>query len=90
MSISLAPVPAGGGKVELATPFFPIVNGKKSVDGGGYGFRKGDESLRNSFNTVLHKIQNDGTLLKLVQPFGFGAPEIDAAKGLTAAQLCKA
>lgn len=88
ISLRYAIQSAGGGKVELATPFFPIVNGKKSVDGGGYGFRKGSESFRNSFNTQLHKIQNDGTLLKLVEPFGFGAPEIDAAKGLTANQLC--
>lgn len=90
ISLRYAIQSAGGGKVELATPFFPVVNGKKSVDGGGYGFRKSDTSFRDQFNTVLHKMQNDGTLLKLVQPFGFGAPEIDAAKGLTAAQLCKA
>lgn len=90
ISLRYAIQSAGRGKVELATPFFPIVNGKKSVDGGGYGFRKSDTSFRDQFNTVLHKMQNDGTLLKLVQPFGFGAAEIDAAKSLTAAQLCKA
>lgn len=90
ISLRYAIQTAGHGKVELATPFFPVVNGKKSIDGGGYGFRKSDTKLRDSFNTVLHKMQDDGTLLKLVQPFGFGAPEIDAAKGLRASQLCKA
>jgi polar amino acid transport system substrate-binding protein len=90
ISLRYAIQTAGQGKVELATPFFPIVDGKKSVDGGGYGFRKSDASFCNSFNGVLRQMQTDGTLLKLVQPFGFGAPEIDAAKGLTSAQLCKA
>jgi len=63
---------------------------KKQVGGGGYGFRKSDTSFRNQFNTKLHQLQSNGTLLKLVEPFGFGSAEIDAAKGLTAAQLCKA
>lgn len=90
ISLRYAIQTAGGGKVELATPFFPVVNGKKSVDGGGYGFRKDNASLRDAFNKVLHQMQNDGTLLKIVQPFGFGPDEINAAKGLTAAQLCKA
>lgn len=90
ISLRYAIQTAGKGKVELATPFFPVVNGKKSVDGGGYGFRKSNASFRDAFNKILHQMQNDGTLLKIVQPFGFGAPEIDAAKGLTATQLCKA
>lgn len=90
ISLRYAIQTAGHGKVELATPFFPVVNGKKEIDGGGYGFRKGDTSLRDAFNTQLHKIQNDGTLLRLVQPFGFGATEINAAKGLTATKLCSA
>jgi polar amino acid transport system substrate-binding protein len=90
ISLRYAIKSAGQGKVELATPFFPVVNGKKEVDGGGYGFRKSDTSFRNQFNKVLHQLQSSGELLKLVEPFGFGAPEIDAAKNLTAAQLCKA
>jgi polar amino acid transport system substrate-binding protein len=90
ISLRYAIKTAGHGKVQLATPFFPVVDGKKEVDGGGYGFRKADASLCDAFNKVLRQMQNDGTLLKLVQPFGFGAPEIDAAKKLTATQLCKA
>jgi polar amino acid transport system substrate-binding protein len=90
ISLRYAIQTAGQGKVELATPFFPVTNGKKEVDGGGYGFRKNDASFRDQFNKILHQMQSDGTLLKLVKPFGFGAPEIDAAKGLTAAKLCKA
>lgn len=90
ISLRYAIKTAGQGKVELATPFFPVVNGKKSVDGGGYAFRKSDASFRDAFNKVLHQMQNDGTLLKLVTPFGFGPAEVDAAKGLTATQLCKA
>lgn len=90
ISLRYAIKTAGQGKVELATPFFPVVNGKKQVDGGGYGFRKSDASFRNKFNTVLHQLQSSGELLKLVQPFGFGPAEINAAKSLTAASLCKA
>ncbi len=90
ISLRYAIQTAGQGKVELATPFFPVVNGKKSVDGGGYAFRKSDAKLRDAFNNVLHQMQSDGTLLKIVQPFGFGPDEVNAAKGLTAASLCKA
>lgn len=90
ISLRYAIQTAGQGKVELATPFFPVVGGKKQVGGGGYGFRKSDASLRDAFNKVLHQLQSSGQLLALVKPFGFGAPEIDAAKGLTAASLCKA
>jgi polar amino acid transport system substrate-binding protein len=81
---------SGHGKVELATPFFPVVNGKKQVDAGGYGFRKSDSSLCDAFNRALKKLQDDGSLLKMVEPFGFGASEINAAKNLTATKLCKA
>lgn len=90
ISLRYAIKTSGQGKVELATPFFPVVNGKKSIDGGGYGFRKSDASFRDQFNKVLHQLQSSGQLLKLVEPFGFGSPEIDAAKNLTATQLCKA
>jgi polar amino acid transport system substrate-binding protein len=90
ISLRYAIQSAGQGKVELATPFFPVVDGKKQVDGGGYGFRKSDVSLRDAFNKVLHQLQGSGELLQLVKPFGFGAPEIDAAKNLTANSLCKA
>jgi polar amino acid transport system substrate-binding protein len=90
ISLRYAIQTSGHGKVELTTPFFPVVNGTKQVDGGGYAFRKADGSLRDAFNKVLHQLQQSGELLKLVQPFGFGAPEINAAKPLTAAKLCKA
>jgi polar amino acid transport system substrate-binding protein len=90
ISLEYAIKTSGNGKVQLAPSFFPVVNGKKQIDGGGYGFRKSDTKFRNAFNAVLHQLQNSGQLLKLVEPFGFDATAVNAAKSLTASQLCKA
>jgi polar amino acid transport system substrate-binding protein len=78
-----------GNKVELLSSFLPVVNGKTLKEGGGYAFRKSDASFCDSFNTALRQMQNDGTLQKLVEPFGFGPNEVDPAKSLTASELCK-
>jgi polar amino acid transport system substrate-binding protein len=80
---------SGGGKVVLATPFFPVVNGKKQIGAGGYGFRKGDENFRDAFDAQLKILQDTNQLVPLISKFGFTSDEIDAAKSLRAAQLCK-
>jgi polar amino acid transport system substrate-binding protein len=89
ISIRQALKTSGGGKVEMATPFFPTVKGKKQIGAGGYGFRKGDVKFHDAFNAKLKALQDQDGVLPLVQKFGFGKAEVDAAKTLTAAQLCK-
>lgn len=76
--------------IEVTEPFIPVIDGEKQLGAGGYGFRKSDDQLLAAFNTELKKLQDSGRLLEIVQPFGFTATEIDAAKPLTAEQLCKA
>lgn len=80
---------SGGGKVEMPTPFFPVVKGKKQIGAGGYAFRKDDAAFRDSFNQKLKALQDQNGILPLIQKFGFGKTEVDAATKLTAAQLCK-
>ena len=75
--------------LEVLQPFVPVVNGKKQLGGGGYGFRKSDADFVKLFNAALASLQN-GQLATLVEPFGFKGETISAAKGLTADQLCKA
>jgi polar amino acid transport system substrate-binding protein len=89
ISIRQALKTSGGGKVEMATPFFPVVGGKKQIGAGGYGFRKGDEAFRDAFNAKLTELQQRDGVLPIVEKFGFGKPEVDAAKDLTADGLCK-
>jgi polar amino acid transport system substrate-binding protein len=89
ISIRQALKTSGGGQVEMAAPFFPVVDGKKQIGGGGYGFRKGDEAFRDAFNAELKKLQDQNGVLPIVQKFGFGKAEVDAAADITAAQLCK-
>jgi polar amino acid transport system substrate-binding protein len=89
ISIRQALKTSGGGEVEMATPFFPVVDGKKQIGGGGYGFRKGDEDFRDAFNAELKKLQDANGVLPIVQKFGFGKAEVDAAADITADQLCK-
>ncbi|TNY38147.1 ectoine/hydroxyectoine ABC transporter substrate-binding protein EhuB [Thermomonospora catenispora] len=75
--------------IEVTPSFVPVIDGKEEVGAGGYGFRKADTELREAFNAELKKLQDSGRLLEIVKPFGFTAAEIDAAKKLTADQLCK-
>lgn len=78
----------GYGGVEVLRPFVPVISGKKSQSGGGYGFRKSDGSLVDAFNQKLHELQHSGKAMSLAQPFGFSGETVTAAYTLTSAQLC--
>jgi polar amino acid transport system substrate-binding protein len=76
--------------LEVAAPFVPVINGKKQLGAGGYGFRKSDADFLKLFNAKLADLQQSGQIAQLVEPFGFKGETVTAAKGITADQLCKA
>jgi len=74
--------------VELAQPFTKLVIDGKPVDGyGGFGFRPGDERLRDAFNAQLAGFIGSADHLALVEPYGFGRHTLPGA--VSAAQLCQ-
>lgn len=76
--------------IELASPFTdPVVDGKSVKGCGGYGFRKQDQALRDAFNQELGKAKQDGTVLRLIQPFGFEESDIAGPEDI-ADKLCAA
>lgn len=70
--------------------FVPKDKGKPIQTCGGYGFRKGDQSLVDKFNEQLAAMQKSGELATMVKSFGFTGPTLTGAVGLTSATLCKA
>lgn len=77
-----------GGKLEMAKPFVPVVDGKSQYGCGGYGFRKSDTSFRDSFNAELDKMRTSDEILPIISQFGFTKDNVDLAKKHTAAKLC--
>lgn len=76
----------GHPKVEMTSPFTPVVDGKPQRDGGGYGFRLGETKLRDAFNNELQKMKKSGELLRIAKPYGFTK---EFMTDLTAKELCK-
>jgi polar amino acid transport system substrate-binding protein len=73
--------------VELAQPFEDLViNGEKVNGYGGFGFRPGDERLRDAFNTHLAGLIGSDEHIAMVEPYGFGAHTLPG--GVTSEQLC--
>jgi polar amino acid transport system substrate-binding protein len=88
-SISLNALAEKNSGVEVAEPFTPVVDGEEQIGAGAAVFRKKDNDLREAFNTELDAIlQEDGTWLSLVEPFGFSDSEKPPAD-LTTEQLCQ-
>lgn len=76
--------------VELVSPFTdPVIDGQSVKGCGGYGFRQDDQELRDSFNEVLLAATEDGTVLELIEPFGFEEADIAGPED-TADNLCGA
>lgn len=78
-----------GGKLVMATPFVPTVNGKEQYGCGGYGFRTSNSGFRNAFNAELDKMRKADDILPIIQKFGFTKDNTDLAKKHTASGLCK-
>lgn len=73
--------------VELAQPFEDLVIDGKKVNGyGGFGFRPGDERLRDAFNEQLAGFIGSEEHLAMVEPYGFGSHTLPG--DVTAEQLC--
>lgn len=71
---------------EAVEGFFPLdENGEEILGCGGFGFE--DEELRDTFNTVLDELQEDGTVKEIVTGFGFAEADVDAAAELTVEDL---
>lgn len=71
-----------------ATPgFVPVVDGEEQLGCGAYAFRFEDREFRNEFNEVLREMKQNDEILPIVEEFGFSKEDIEAAKGVTAADL---
>jgi polar amino acid transport system substrate-binding protein len=73
----------------LTEPFYPQVDGRDWVQGGGFGFRYADRDLRDAFNAELHKLQEADDVYPIVKPFGFLPQGVRGAEQYTAADLCR-
>ncbi|HTV70671.1 MAG TPA: ectoine/hydroxyectoine ABC transporter substrate-binding protein EhuB [Rhizobiaceae bacterium] len=75
--------------LERATPFQGYVkpNGQPAVAFAGIAFRKTDSDLVEAYNKRLAELKADGTLLAIVQQYGFTADELAPASVKTEA-LC--
>ena len=76
--------------LEMTPGFTPVINGEPKAGAGGYGFRQSDTAFHEEFNEILGQMKQNDEILPIVEPFGFGPDEVNAAKDLTAEQLCSA
>jgi polar amino acid transport system substrate-binding protein len=71
-----------------ATPgFVPVIDGEEQLGCGAFAFRQDDRAFRDAFNVELAAMQDAGEVLGFIAPYGFTDAEVDAAKGVTAADL---
>lgn len=75
--------------VEVTKGFTPDIKGKPQKSAGAFVFRKGDDDIRNAFNTELTKLHQNGQWVQITQPFGFSAANIPGAD-VTTDSMCAA
>lgn len=76
-----------GGGVARAEPFRqPVIGDQPAVGYGAFGFRKGDDALREAFNRELGAFLGTPAHLDAVRPFGFSEATLPGAA--TADALC--
>lgn len=80
-------IAAWAGRVELVSPFIPVIDGKKQLGCGAAGFRLTDDSLVQAFNEALAALQAEGKVLELMRPYGFTADEMPEP-GVMTEMLC--
>jgi polar amino acid transport system substrate-binding protein len=77
---------AGDTHIERASPFTdPVVDGEPAQGYGAFGFRKGDDPLREAFNRRLAEFLGTDEHLELVRPFGFTEETLPG--GVTAEEI---
>ena len=88
-TISLRSAVAGapGAAVEVTPGFFPVINGQPVVPAGAFGFRPGDDDLREAVDTELRAMHESGEWLRIAEPFGFGPDNVPGPE-LTTESLC--
>ncbi|MGH9162574.1 MAG: ectoine/hydroxyectoine ABC transporter substrate-binding protein EhuB, partial [Vicinamibacteraceae bacterium] len=73
--------------LERADPFEdPVIDGQRVRGYGAFGFRKDDAMLVAEFNRQLSALIGTAEHLTLVEPFGFGKPQLPGK--VTAGELC--
>lgn len=88
VSMSLRAVAKTTPEVEITDGFTPVVDGVEQTGVGAAVFRKGDDELRKAYNAELKKMIEDGTWLKLVEPYGLTEAEMPDPNA-TAEQYCQ-
>jgi polar amino acid transport system substrate-binding protein len=76
-----------GSDVEVTAGFYPLVDGRPAMLGGGFAFRQEDTAFREAFDGGLTDLQRSGGWLDVVRPFGLTEDNLPPAD-LTTAKLC--
>ena len=76
-----------GTSVEVTAGFYPVVDGRQIVVGGGFAFRPEDTAFREAFDRGLTDLQRSGRWLDAVRPFGLTEDNLPPPD-LTTAELC--
>ena len=73
--------------VEVTAGFFPVVDGRPAMVGGGFAFRQDDTEFRQEFDRALTGLQRSGRWSGVVRPFGLTDDNLPPPE-LTTAELC--
>ena len=73
--------------MEVTAGFYPLVDGRPAILGGGFAFRQEDTALREEFDRALTDVQRSGRWLDAVRPFGLTEDNLPPPE-LTTAELC--
>lgn len=76
------------GNLQVTEAFYPVVNGEKQIQAGGFVFRPENDQLRQAFNGELRKLHRNGKWVDIVSQFiGFSKANLPP-RGLTTQELC--
>ena len=72
---------------EATDGFVPVIDGEEQLGCGAFAFRYEDQALRDAFNEELAAMQEADEVLPIIEEFGFSEEDVEAAVGVTAADL---
>jgi len=75
------------GGFEATAGFVPVIDGEEQLGCGAFAFREEDRELRDAFNDVINDMKENDEILPIIEEFGFTDEEVEAAKGVTVADL---
>ncbi len=76
-----------GADLEVTAGFYPEVDGRPVLGGGGFAFRPEDTAFREEFDRGLTELQRSGRWLDVVRPFGLSEENLPPPS-LTTSELC--